>query len=410
MVASAANPQSAPIVGPQPRGRACIAATAVNIAAANSPAQPVIAGNRVELQLLTTLQCNLACSYCSLGVGDVLGSQKRATYTAAQLGDFVDKHLADKEIYITLYGGEPAMNPSFALELIDRFPLVRFNMQTNGTLIAKLPDKVLARLVNMMISVDGGEAVTDRYRGKGTCKRVLDNVRAIRNSRTHAVLTARMTGWSGETSIEDFDELLTVFDYVYFQFAQDDQAHPPESVARKKAVLSELVERFFASGETLYPVVPLMGTVRNKVAPQRIDELSAGMTPCRVSTNLLNVMPDGKIYPCPDMLYDRDLLQGDVVGNWVRRSPLQPTPEMPCADCRANAYCRGNCMKNLDLASVKNDVNWRTRVVEPVCDMIRHMGDEIDRFDASAWFARAAQPVRNRLLDAEVYEFCEVMP
>ncbi|HWP13745.1 MAG TPA: radical SAM protein, partial [Ramlibacter sp.] len=39
-----------------------------------------IAGDRVELQLLTTLKCNLQCSYCSLGVGDVLGSQARIEY------------------------------------------------------------------------------------------------------------------------------------------------------------------------------------------------------------------------------------------------------------------------------------------------------------------------------------------
>ena len=34
-----------------------------------------IVGGRVELQLLTTLKCNLKCTYCSLGVGEVLGSQ-----------------------------------------------------------------------------------------------------------------------------------------------------------------------------------------------------------------------------------------------------------------------------------------------------------------------------------------------
>lgn len=373
-------------------------------------ADDVIVGNRVELQLLTTLQCNLSCSYCSLGVGNVLGSQKRAAYTAQQLGDFVDTHLSDKEVYITLYGGEPAMNPKFALELMQRFPLVRFNMQTNGTLLARLPDKVLARLSNMMISVDGGEAVTDGYRGKGTFKRVLNNVRAIRGKRSHAVMTARMTWWSGDTTLADFEQLLETFDYVYFQFAQDDRAHDAASVVRKKAVLAQLVERFFASTDTLFPVVPLMGAVRNKVAPQRINELSAGKTQCRVSTNLLNVMPDGKIYPCPDMLYDAELLQGDVVANWVKKSPLQPHPNMPCRDCSAYHYCRGNCMKNMYLAYVKDDANWRSQVVEPVCDMIRFMGDEIERYDPRGWFGRATVPVRNRLLNAEVYEYCEVMP
>lgn len=45
-----------------------------------STADPIV-GNRVELQLLTTLKCNLKCSYCSLGVGDVLGSQVHVEYS-----------------------------------------------------------------------------------------------------------------------------------------------------------------------------------------------------------------------------------------------------------------------------------------------------------------------------------------
>mgnify|MGYP001614922968 CR=1 FL=1 len=84
--------------------------------------EPAITGNRVELQLLTTLKCNLKCSYCSLGVGDVLRSQKHATYTAGQLEAFVRTHLGGKEVYFTLYGGEPTLNIKFVLDLMARFP------------------------------------------------------------------------------------------------------------------------------------------------------------------------------------------------------------------------------------------------------------------------------------------------
>ena len=54
---------------------------------------PII-GDRVELQLLTTLKCNLKCTYCSLGVGEVLGSQNELRYDIDQLARFVDTHLA----------------------------------------------------------------------------------------------------------------------------------------------------------------------------------------------------------------------------------------------------------------------------------------------------------------------------
>ncbi len=369
---------------------------------------PAITGNRVELQLLTTLKCNLRCSYCSLSVGDILGSQKHAAYTAGQLETFVKTHLDGKEVYFTLYGGEPTLNIKFIEDLMDRFPNCRFNMQTNGTLLHRVPEKILARLSNLMISVDGSEKVTDSYRGKGVYRKVLANAAAIR-PKTFSTLTARVTWWSGDTRFEELDELTQFFDFVYFQFAQQEGAHPPESVAKKKAVLALLVEKFFAA-DGLYPVVPVMGTVRNKVAPWRINELSAGMTQCRVSTNLLNVMPDGKIYPCPDMLYATELLQGDILGNWVKRSPLQPHPSMPCRQCAAHHYCRGNCMKNMHLAYVKNETNWRRKVTEPICDLIRFMGEEVDRYDPHGWYAKAPLPVRNRLVNAEIYEFCEVMP
>jgi radical SAM protein with 4Fe4S-binding SPASM domain len=369
---------------------------------------PAVVCNRVELQLLTTLKCNLRCSYCSEGVGDVLRSQKHATYSAEQLEAFVNTHLPGKEVYITLYGGEPTLNPRFALELMERFPNCRFNIQTNGTLLSRIPDKILRRLSNFMISVDGGEAVTDRFRGKGVYKRVLDNVSALR-AKTFGTLTARVTWWTDETTFEELDALTAVFDYVYFQFAQDQGAYTTGGVEKKKAVLARLVEKFFAS-DALYPIVPIMGTVRNKVVPWRINELSGGMSQCRVSTNLLNVMPDGKIYPCPDMLYATELLQGDVVGNWVKKSALQPHPNMPCCDCSAYHFCRGNCMKNMYRAYVKNDTAWRENVTEPTCDLIRFMGEEVDRRDPHGWYAKSALPQRKKLADAEIYEFCEVMP
>jgi radical SAM protein with 4Fe4S-binding SPASM domain len=373
-----------------------------------SSGEPVIVGNRVELQLLTTLKCNLKCSYCSLGEGNILRSQKHATYTAAQLETFISTHLGGKEVYITLYGGEPTLNIKFALDVMDQLPNCRFNMQTNGTLLHRVPDKVLARLSNIMISVDGGEEVTDGYRGKGVYRKVLDNAAAIR-AKTFGTLTARVTWWSGETSFEELDDLTRVFDYVYFQFAHEQGAYTPGSVAKKKAVLARLIGKFFGTG-SFYPIVPIMGTVRNMVLPSRINELSAGMAQCRVSTNLLTVMPDGKIYPCPDMLYEKELLQGDIVGNCVKKSRLQPHPDMPCRQCTAYHYCRGNCMKNMHLAYVKNDTNWRTKVTEPICDLIRFMGAEVGRHDPCGWYARAPLPTRNRLANAEIYEFCEVMP
>jgi len=369
---------------------------------------PAISGSRVELQLLTTLRCNLKCSYCSLGVGDVLGSQRNATYSLDALDTFIATHLSGYEIYVTFYGGEPTLNLDLMLEVMRRHPTFRFQLQTNGTLLDDLPDWVLAKLSNILVSIDGGEKVTDGYRGRGIYRQVLKNVNAVRD-RVGGTLTARVTWSDADTSFEELDQLAQDFDYVYFQFVAQDGAYAPDAMGKRRAVITQLVEKFF-SGETLYPFIPVMGTVRNKVLPSRAKELYAGLTQCRASTHLLNVMPDGKIFPCPDLMYLPEMLQGDVVGNWLKPSPLQPHPDMPCERCGAFAFCRRNCMKNLHLAYVKGDAGYRDNVVEPICELVRFMGEEVDRHDPHAWYARMPLSVRDQLAGCSVYEYVEVMP
>ncbi|MDO6385942.1 radical SAM protein [Uliginosibacterium sp. 31-12] len=371
--------------------------------------QAAIPGHRVELQLLTTLKCNLKCTYCSLGVGEVLGSQQHVDYSLDQLSAFVDSQLTGLETYVTFYGGEPTLNRPYMEEVIARFPNFRYQLQTNGTLLDGLPDAVLARMSNFLISIDGGEGTTDGYRGRGIYRQVMKNLAAIR-PKTSGSITARMTWSHPEISFEEIDHLTEVFDYLYFQFVADRGAYPAEGMAKRKAIITQMVAKFFQHPDRLYPIIPIMGMVRNKVMPSKAQELYQGKTQCRASTHILNVMPDGRIFPCPDLLYLPEMQQGSVVDNWLRASPLQPDPAMPCASCEAYSFCRGNCMKNLYLAYVKQDEDYRREVVEPICELVRFMGEEIDRHDPQAWFARASLPVRKLITDCEVYEYVEIMP
>lgn len=383
----------------------------VNPAIPPKPAADPIVGGRVELQLLTTLKCNLKCTYCSLGVGEVLGSQTELKYDIEQLAAFVERHLAGKEIYVTFYGGEPTLNLGMMQAVMQRFPEFRYQLQTNGTLLDNLPDWMLARLSNVLVSIDGGEQTTDGYRGRGIWRQVIGNLNKV-HQRVGGTITARVTWGNPDTTFDEIDELVTAvdaFDYVYWQFVADEM-YGGDSVDKRKRVLERLVARFFASSEELYPLIPLMGIVRNKVVPTRAQELYAGQTQCRVSTHLINVMPDGKIFPCPDMMYAPDMQMGEIQGNWLKKSPLQPTPSMPCEGCEAFSWCRRNCMKNLHLGYVRNDERYRSNVVEPICELLKFLGREIDKHDPHAWFARLPLPARKRLLDAEVYEYVEIMP
>lgn len=373
-------------------------------------AAPIV-GHRVEIQLLTTLKCNLKCSYCSLGVGDMLGSQTRIDYTVDQLARFAQTHLGGKEVYVTFYGGEPTLNRPMMSEVMQRFPHWRFQLQTNGTLLDDLPQEMLSRLSNVLVSIDGGEAITDGYRGRGIYRQVMKNLRQVR-SLIGGSVTARVTWSNPLTSFEELDALLadgSPFDHVYWQFVAD-ECYDGDSIERRKAVLVALIDRFFDSTERLYPLVPLMGIVRNKLFPGRAQELYAGRTQCRVSTHLLNVMPDGQIFPCPDMMYVPSMRMGSIQDNRLSPSPLQQTAAMPCHGCEAYAWCRGNCMKNLYLGYVKDDPRYRDNVVDPICELLRFIGREVDRRRPQDWFSGLSLPLRHQITDSSVYEYVEVMP
>ena len=371
-------------------------------------AEHPIVGGRVELQLLTTLKCNLKCSYCSMSVGEVLGSQTELKYGVEQLAAFIERNLGGKEIYVTFYGGEPTLNREMMETVMRRFPSFRYQLQTNGTLLDNLPDWMLHKLSNVLVSVDGGEQTTDGYRGRGVWRQVHKNVNHVRD-RLGGSVTARVTWGSSDTSFGELDDLAESFDYLYWQFVADEQ-YFGDSLDKRKEVLIQLIDKFFLRTDKLYPLIPIMGIVRNKVLPNRAKELYAGQTQCRVSTHIINVMPDGKIFPCPDMTYVPSMQMGEIQGNWLNKSPLQLHPDMPCAACEAYSWCRGNCMKNLYLGYVKKDERYRINVVEPICELVRFMGREIDRHDPHAWFAEAALPVRKELIDAEIYEYVEIMP
>jgi len=173
-------------------------APSVPITAPVSDPDPIV-GDRVELQLLTTLKCNLKCTYCSLGVGEVLGSQTELGYDIDQLAAFIDSHLKGKEIYVTFYGGEPTLNQDMMRAVMARFPAFRYQLQTNGTLLDDLPGWVLAKLSNILVSIDGGEAITDGYRGRGIWRQVIRNLNHV-HERVGGTITARVTWGNADTT------------------------------------------------------------------------------------------------------------------------------------------------------------------------------------------------------------------
>jgi uncharacterized protein len=92
-----------------------------------------------------------------------------------------------------------------------------------------------SKLSNVLVSIDGGEAITDGYRGRGIYRQVLKNLRQVRPQIGGSV-TARVTWGNPATTFEELDELVadgSPFDWLYWQFVADEMYAAIQSSAAR---------------------------------------------------------------------------------------------------------------------------------------------------------------------------------
>ncbi|HLN89977.1 MAG TPA: TIGR04084 family radical SAM/SPASM domain-containing protein, partial [Candidatus Binatia bacterium] len=152
--------------------------------------------------VILTSECNLQCKYCfgeSLDdfdedFGDDIEVDydlpRRLNYDLALLDEFCRK---DPDCILTFYGGEPLVEANKLKQIMNKVKPKYFMIQTNGLLLDKLEPKYVNRFHTILVSIDGEEALTDYYRGKGTFRKVVDNLKLIRKKGFTGELIARMT-------------------------------------------------------------------------------------------------------------------------------------------------------------------------------------------------------------------------
>jgi len=150
--------------------------------------------------VILTSNCNLKCRYCyGKCEEDVFEDPDpdfdysfppRISYDIEYLKNFIAK---DSDATVTFYGGEPLLEIRTIAKLMDLLPAKRFMMQTNGLLLHKLPDKYLQKFHTILVSIDGDEKATDKNRGQGTFRRVMNNVKELNKRGFKGELIARMT-------------------------------------------------------------------------------------------------------------------------------------------------------------------------------------------------------------------------
>ncbi len=136
----------------------------------------------LKVQHYITYRCNLRCSFCDAWKNK---SKEMDTRQIKEAMDIFKRHGA---ISWSISGGEPFIRPDFPeIMAYARSKGFMTSIVTNGTFPDRI-SKVKDSTDLMLISIEGDESETDRFRGRGTYRKIIRTLEAVRKHGINANL------------------------------------------------------------------------------------------------------------------------------------------------------------------------------------------------------------------------------
>jgi putative peptide-modifying radical SAM enzyme len=372
--------------------------------------------------VILTTDCNLQCRYCfgeSLDDFDEDFSDdltvdyslpRRITYDLNLLKDFCCK---DPDCVLTFYGGEPLMQMDTLRKIMDTVQPKLFMMQTNGLLLDKLEPKYVNRFHTLLVSVDGKEELTDYYRGKGTFRKVIDNLKLIKQNGFNGELIARVTVMEQTDIYQQVRWLLEnpefPFTSVHWQlnagfWGNDYQRRnfkewsQTNYIPGVRALVKFWVDTMEQKGIVL-KLYPILGIAYSLLHDEKVNFLRCGGGWINYA-----IQTDGYVLACPTMWGMTQHYMGHIANSHPLRLEKVFVNQPPCSECEILNMCGGRCY----YANVTQ--RWTVDAYKEVCNTVKALVE-----DVSAEVPRIKQLIlqgKIRLPDFEFikYNGAEIIP
>jgi len=334
----------------------------------------------------------------------------KISYKIQTLKKFVEK---DPEAVIIFYGGEPLLCIEEMEKIMDSINAKHFIIQTNGLHLNKVKPEYLNKLCTIFVSIDGHQTLTDYYRGKGVYKRIIENLKIIRENGFKGEIIARMTVME-ETDI--YKQVLWLLDNPDYSFSsvhwQIDagfwRSDIPSRLNRFKEWVEESynpgirklirfwVNRMEREGEVLR-IYPFLAVTESLLKGER------SLLRCGCGWINYSIQTDGHIIPCPIMSGVKDFYLGHI----ETAHPLKLKKvyvNASCMSCEIYHECGGRCL----YANLTK--RWPNGAYKVVCGTVKNLIKSLKL---------ALPKVRNLISQGKVslknfehmkYNSCEVIP
>lgn len=283
-------------------------------------------GKIKNINLAVTNKCNTHCKHC-----DIWQEKPKEDISLELVNNFLNSEILDKNLDITLTGGEPFLHKNFMnlIELVfKKSPYSLKTISTNGALkepllrfLNKFHNK-LSKDFSLHISLDGINS-HDKQRSK-SLKKVLGTIDSVKENFPYINIKLKFA----ITPI-NYNDIIPTFEYAHSR-GLDFKA---KLVEYAKNYTNKINKKRFHFNKEMKKIVVgnLLFIYKNR---QRVNKREADFMRntiefllgknkrriCRTPFNRIFVMPDGKVYSCIHFKSIGDLNDNDLDRIWKSKN------------------------------------------------------------------------------------------
>jgi putative peptide-modifying radical SAM enzyme len=286
-----------------------------------------------------------------------------------------------------------------------------FMIQTNGLLLDRLEPKYVNRFHTILVSIDGDEELTDSYRGEGTFKKVIKNLKLIKSNGFMGELIARMTVMEQTDIRKQVTWLLSnnefQFSSVHWQlnagfwndfarrdFKQWSEGNYNQGIRKLVRFWVDCMEK---NGAVL-KLYPILG-----VAYSLLHGEERGLLRCGGGWTNYAIQTDGHIIICPTMWGMKNYYLGHI----SHADPLKLNKIFvgkPCTECDTYNVCGGRCL----YANITK--RWNGEAYSLVCATVRNLVEAVAKEIPRIKELVEKGEISLRNFEYLKYNGCEIIP
>ena len=312
--------------------------------------------------------CNLKCKYC-FASKENCSRELMSFETAKNSIDFLIKNSGNiKNLEVDFFGGEPLLNfevvkktVEYARNLENKHnKKFRFTITTNGILLDdEKIDFINQEMYDVVLSLDGRKNINDKFRitknNQGTYDLIVPKFQKLVQKRENKQYYVRAT--YTKENLDFSKDVFHIYNLGFNEISIEPVLCDYENNNNKNYIIDEsCLEQILTEYENLCKELIKLKKENSKINffNFKID-LNSGpcinkrVKGCGFGNDYIAVTPNGDIYPCHQLVGEKEFLMGNTNKNIFNQNlkkdflKLSIYHKKECKNCWARFYCCGGC-------------------------------------------------------------------